>query len=135
MKRLWGSAGLIAGLAAAGAAAAGDLDGRWVPPTGNVEIVFAPCGPGLCGTVARVMANHSMEGPGASKAAAPKIGMMIVTDLHTNGPGHWKGKLFDRERGKTYDCLLTPTGATMTVRAYVGLPAFGKSLIWTRARS
>ena len=52
-----------------------------------------------------------------------------------DGPGQWKGRIFDRESGKTYDCLLKPAGATMTVRAYVLLPLFGKTLTWTRAGS
>ncbi len=102
--------------------------------TGNVEIVFKPCGKVLCGTVARVMANVAMSGSGMSSAPPPEIGKAIVTDVEPAGPGAWKGKLFDRESGKTYDCLLTPEGGTMTVRAYWLLPLFGKSLIWTRAR-
>lgn len=123
-------------LTLAGAAGAADgLDGRWVPPTGNVEIVFAPCGPAMCGSVARVMANRSMAGAGASAAAPAQIGMKIITALHPAGAGKWKGKLFDRERGKTYDCLVEPMGATMSVRPYVVLPVFGKTLTWTRTAS
>jgi uncharacterized protein (DUF2147 family) len=56
--RLFGGVKLLAGLAlvgasAAGAAAPGGLDGRWVTQTGNVEIIFGPCGSALCGTAPR----------------------------------------------------------------------------------
>jgi uncharacterized protein (DUF2147 family) len=138
MMRLFGGVKLLAGLAlvgasAAGAAAPGGLDGRWVTQTGNVEIIFGPCGSALCGTVARVRANRSMSGSGTSSAPPPEIGRAIVTDLAPDGTGQWKGKIFDRESGKTYDCLLMPAGDTMTVRAYVVLPLFGKSQVWRRA--
>jgi uncharacterized protein (DUF2147 family) len=134
MKLLGIGVGLALALSGT-AAAASDLDGRWVTQTGNVEIVFAPCGSALCGSVTRVMANNSMTGSGTSAAPPPEIGQQIVTGVVPAGPDQWKGKLFDRESGKTYDCLLKPAGATMTLRAYILLPLFGKTLTWTRTDS
>jgi uncharacterized protein (DUF2147 family) len=49
-----------------------------------------------------------------------------------SGAGQWTGKLYNRKDGRTYDCVLTPAGRTMEVRAYVFFPIFGKSQVWTR---
>jgi uncharacterized protein (DUF2147 family) len=132
MKQLIG--GLILAMAIGGAASAAERpDGRWISQSGNVEIQIAPCGSALCGTVVRVMANRSMESLAASKAPPARIGLRIISGLAPAGDGQWSGKLFDRENGNTYDCLIAAQGRTMTVRAYIGLPLFGKSQTWTRA--
>jgi uncharacterized protein (DUF2147 family) len=129
-------AGLALALAIGGAAsAAGRLDGRWIAQSGNVEVEIGPCGRLLCGTVVRVMANNSMESLAVSKAPPARIGLKIMSDLAPAGDGQWSGKLFDRENGNTYDCLVTPQGRTMTVRAFIWLPLFGKTQTWTRAQN
>ena len=129
---------LIAGIVLAfvlggGVSAADRLDGRWIAQSGNVEVQFAPCGPTICGAVVRVMANHSMESLAASKAPPARIGLRILSDLTPSGPGEWSGRLFDRENGHTYDCVVTPHGRTLTIRAFILLPIFGKTQTWTRA--
>lgn len=132
---------IVLGLAAAftlaalpgGALAADRPEGRWVSQTGNVEVQIAPCGGALCGVVVKVMGNRSMETGGMSAGPPPKVGLLLMHDLRPSGDGQWTGKLFNRDNGRTYDCVVTPHGQTLNVRAYVLLPLFGKDLVWTRA--
>lgn len=132
MRTLLG--GLVLALAIGGGASAADRpEGRWISQTGNVEVQIAPCGRALCGAVVRVMANRSMEALAKPAAAPAKVGQKLMSGLVPSGDGRWTGTIFDRENGKTYDCVITPQGRTMTVRAYVLTPLFGKSQTWTRA--
>ena len=125
--------GAVLAAALGGAACAADRpDGLWVSQSGNVEVQIGACGQALCGRVVRVMANHSMGGPGESAAPPAQVGQVLMSDFAPSGEGQWTGHLFNREDGRTYDCVITPAGRTMDVRAYVFLPIFGKSQTWTR---
>jgi len=115
------------------ACAAAGPEGRWITASGNLEVAIAPCGPALCGAVTRVLANRSMEALAKSPAPPARIGLRIITRLKPGGDGAWTGAIFDRENGKTYDCVVTPHGRTLTVRPYIWLPLFGKTQTWTRA--
>jgi uncharacterized protein (DUF2147 family) len=128
-----------AGAPAAGAPAAGAPaaeSGRWITESGNLEIDIAPCGEALCGTVVRVIANRSMSRPGADMQAADgrsAIGMQVLSGFMPSGNGEWKGQIYNREDGQTYDCLIELLApGQLKVRAYKGLPLFGKTQVWRR---
>src|SRR6185503_20133236 len=110
--------GLAAGPSHARAASP---QGVWVTASGNLQVEIAPCGAALCGTAAKVLANNSMSHPGAMAAAPPAaVGLKILTDLKPVKAGTWQGHIFNRENGKTYDCLVTPQGADdLKIRAFV----------------
>lgn len=50
------------------------------------------------------------------------------------GSDSWVGgEIYDPEDGKTYSCKLKfETATKLKVRGYVGIPAFGKTLIWEK---
>ena len=130
---------LALGLMACGAGAhAADIQGRWLTATGNVEVEIAPCPTGLCGKVARVLGNITMEaggsaGGGASKAPPAAIGLEVLSDLKPDGD-HYQGHIYNRETGKTYDCQVSLTAdGRLLVHPYVGVPAVGRTQFWTRA--
>lgn len=140
---------LITAALAAGAARADqapDPRGLWLTASGNLEVRIAPCGAALCGKVARVIANQSMSRPGEAMAAdaqPAREGMDILSDFmpsatETTPDGRsitteWRGHIFNRENGKTYDCLMSLGEAgELKLRAYAGLPLFGKSQAWRR---
>jgi uncharacterized protein (DUF2147 family) len=118
----------------AGAASAGPVTGQWLTASGNVIVRVAPCGPALCGAVAKVLGNGSMAHPGQAMAGAPPaMGLKILSDLRADGPGQWTGHIYNREDGKTYDCQVSVDAQDrLAVRAYVGLPLFGKTQLWRR---
>jgi uncharacterized protein (DUF2147 family) len=106
--------------------------GRWLTASGNVEITVHPCGDALCGEVTRVIANNAMDGPGPSKAAPAKPGLRILSDFRPDGDA-WKGRIYNREQDRTYDCRIALQGAdALVVRPFIALPALGKTQIWRR---
>lgn len=110
--------------------------GRWITETGNLEVQLAPCGQALCGTVVKVLANRSMSGPGAMDAADQRspLGMAILSDLRPSGEGEWTGQIYNRENARHYSVRMSMAGGDQLVlRAYVGLPLFGKTQVWRRA--
>lgn len=110
--------------------------GRWITASGNVEVEIAPCGPAYCGTVTRVIANHSMSMPGMPMAvagAASPLGRKIVSDLMPAADGGWQGRIYNRENGKTYGVLLAADGADqLHVTIYEDDPATGRVQVWRR---
>lgn len=142
ITRLAGGAALaLLAAAALPARAAPDAvpGGIWLTESGNLEVQLAPCGPALCGTVVKVLANRSMSGPGAELVPAdarPALGMTLLSDFKPSGDGEWKGQIYNRENGKTYSGLMThPAPDQLLIRGYVGLPVFGKTQVWRRADS
>jgi uncharacterized protein (DUF2147 family) len=138
MKHYFAAAALAAfSLAGAQAAAPAPL-GRWITESGNLEVELAPCGDALCGTVVRVLANRAMGGtPGQEMVPAdarPALGMVILSQLRPSGEGEYSGTLYNRENAKSYGARLTLAApGELLVRAYVGLPLFGKTQVWRRA--
>jgi uncharacterized protein (DUF2147 family) len=109
--------------------------GRWLTDNGNLEIEIAPCGAALCGTVTKALANRSMSSGGEMVAADNRspLGMKILKDFAPSGDGEWSGEIYNRENAKTYSCKITLRDPDqLVVRPYVGLPMFGKTLIWKR---
>ncbi|WP_309643396.1 DUF2147 domain-containing protein [Phenylobacterium sp.] len=114
-------------------AAPASPQGRFLTASGNVEVQIQPCGAALCGDVVRVLANRSMSDQKAPAAAAPAgVGLRLISDLKPSG-AEWQGKIFNREDGKTYDCIVRPLpNGNLEVRPYVGTPLIGKTQNWTR---
>ena len=127
--------GLLVLSACAGAAAdTTPPTGRWLTASGNLEVVVAPCGAALCGTVARVVANHSMAAPGTEMAApAATVGLAILTDFTPAGGDAWEGHIYNRENGKTYRCVMRLRDADqLEVRPYIAIHLIGQTQIWRR---
>lgn len=138
---------LMAGLLAPAQAQPGDPRGRWLTANGNLEVEIAPCGAALCGSVSRVLGNRSMSGDGQAEMKPtdprPALGMQLLSDFQPVAAeagqpvSAWRGRLYNRENGKSYDCTLRVSTADnaageLILRPYVGLPLFGKTLVWTR---
>jgi len=129
-----------AALSTAALAMAAEPEGRYLTASGNLEVALAPCGMALCGTVARVVANHSMSQPAAampSGAVAAVPGMTILSGFVPEGDTRpatsWHGNIFNRENGKTYSTRMSLDGSgNLVLRVYVGVPLFGSTQVWTR---
>jgi uncharacterized protein (DUF2147 family) len=109
--------------------------GRWITDNGNLEVEIARCGEAICGTVVKVLANRSMSGSGEMVAADNRdpLGMVLLKNFTPSGEGEWQGEIYNRENAKTYSCKLSLENPDqLVVRPYVGLPLFGKTLVWRR---
>jgi uncharacterized protein (DUF2147 family) len=126
---------------AAATVAAADPRGRYLTQSGNFEVEVAPCGAALCGQVSKVIANHSMGRSGEAMQAADArdpMGLQVLVNFVAEGdaasdPRQWRGEIYNRENGKTYSCLMSlDERGDLVLRAYVGLPVFGKTQVWQR---
>jgi uncharacterized protein (DUF2147 family) len=134
LTSIWLSAAPALGQPAAPNGGEGLL-GRWLTDNGNLEVEIARCGAAFCGTVVKVLANRSMSGGGEMAAADTRspLGMTLLKDVTPSSASEWQGEIYNRENAKTYSCKVS-IGAPdqLIVHPYVGLPLFGKTLVWTR---
>ncbi len=108
--------------------------GTWLTQSGNLEVEIAPCADAFCGTVVKVLTERAMSGPGVVlKDTRPALGMKLLTDFKSSDGKEWKGRIYNRENGETYDCILSMaiTGE-LKVHGYKGLRIFGKTQTWTK---
>ncbi len=72
--------------------------------------------------------------PDESKHDQPIIGLKMIKDFQYAGKNIWeKGKIYDPDDGKTYDCQLTLKGPkNLDVRGYYIVRAFGRTEAWTK---
>lgn len=137
MKRILAALAGLALLSGAALAQEAPPRGVWTTESGNFDVAIAPCGGtsanALCGDVVAVHANRSMAAPGQESAAPARVGLRLLSDLRPASDGRWRGKLYNRENGRTYDCVVTPRAGALEVRGYVVLEFIGQSQTWRRA--
>jgi uncharacterized protein (DUF2147 family) len=80
--------GLLAGPAAASAKS--PLEGRW--KNGKMEVVIAPCGGALCGTV--VKASPAQQAKAERGSDTELVGARLITKIQPTGPRTYKARVF-----------------------------------------
>lgn len=94
MKRIFlALVALIATVEPASALARG-LEGRW--KNGAMEIVIAPCGGSLCGTV--VKASPKQLAKARRGSGTHLIGARVIDHIKPLGPGRWNADVFVASR-------------------------------------
>lgn len=130
---------LCAGLALPTPAdAAGSISGHWFTVEKDSVVEIGPCGGGLCGRIARILAPQPKgpardeNNPNPALRTRPILGLTILSGFKDIG-SQWQGSIYDPRAGKTYKSFLTlkPDG-TLQVKGCVGF--FCRSQTWTRAR-
>ncbi|MCC6154830.1 MAG: DUF2147 domain-containing protein [Candidatus Hydrogenedentes bacterium] len=79
--------------------------------------------------------KRDAKNPDPAKQKDPIVGLALLKDFTWDGAGNWSGgTIYDPESGKTYKCTMKlKDEKTLDVRGYIGVPAFGRSTVWTRA--
>jgi uncharacterized protein (DUF2147 family) len=99
--------------------------GHWLSQSGLLEIDIAACGQSLCGTVIKEL--------GQSTVSPSALGLKVLSGLSPVSAGEWKGRIFNRANGESYDCLMSLASPTqLRILAYKDTPANGKEQIWSR---
>ena len=137
---------VLAGLLAATSAGAQDPTpvGIWLHPNGRIQVEIASCGDRLCGKLvwfrwpndAQGLPLVDLKNPAPALRARPLLGLTILRDLRRAVEGTWEdGKIYNPDDGADYNALISiQDDGTMRVHAYVLLPIFGETQIWTRVR-
>ncbi|MDO8653505.1 MAG: DUF2147 domain-containing protein [Undibacterium sp.] len=103
--------------------------GRWLTQGGQLEIEIAACGEALCGTVVKAKENAA----DASSSAPPALGLKVLSQLTPVSASEWKGRIYHRGDGLTYDCVISLASPNeLRIVAYKDTPANGKEQVWHR---
>lgn len=133
---------MLAGLA--GAASAADLQGVWLTGDKDAVLRITRCGDQFCGRIVWLESATDQRGslrldqknPDPAKQAQRICGLVVITGLTAAGPGRWNGTVYNPQDGQTYSGSITSlSDDSLRVRAYIGLPIFGRTEIWTRVDS
>ncbi|HTO54401.1 MAG TPA: DUF2147 domain-containing protein [Myxococcota bacterium] len=136
MKSAIFCAALLAALGAGSASAGSNIEGTWRTASGNLEVEIQPCGAAFCGTVVKVLANHSMSDPGKDLGQKPGLGLVLLSNFLPAADGSYEGFIYDREAVQTYRCNLSlDADGQLVVLGYLGYHALGRSQLWTRVGS
>lgn len=143
------AAALVLGAASA-ETKADDVVGQWLTDGGGSKIEIKKEGDKYNGKI--VWLKEPNQGPNDPEPGKPKrdaknpdtarqndpiVGLALLKDFSWDGSGNWSGgTIYDPESGKTYKCTMKLRDEkTLDVRGYIGVPAFGRSTVWTRAES
>jgi len=131
MKRIFLSLAAVTMLAApATASAKSALEGRW--KNGKMEIVIAPCGSKLCGTV--VKASPIQQAKAERGSGTELIGARLITDIVPTGANSYKGRVFAADRNiYASGSIKMVSNSQLHVRGCV-LGIICKSKTWDRVR-
>ena len=95
------------------ALAADPVEGLWLVQAGTAKVKVAPCARDksrMCGQVAwlKTPGAKDANNPDASLRSRPIMGMLMIRDFKSAGPGKWTGgKIYDPNSGKTYGSKMT----------------------------
>ena len=88
---------------------------------------MAPCGGGLCGTIARTF-NASGE------YESPNLGKTLVIDMKPRGGGAYEGKVWRPSNDKIYIGKMDLNGNSLRLRGCVAGGLICSKQTWTRAK-
>jgi uncharacterized protein (DUF2147 family) len=118
--------------------------GVWLHDNKRIEIEIVPCGERLCATLvwfrwpndAQGLPLVDLKNPDPALRTRPLLGLEVLRDLRRTALNTWEGgKIYNPDDGGDYNAEMSiGDDGTLRIRAYLLLPLFGHTLIWTRVR-
>jgi len=118
--------------------------GVWLHDNKRIQIEIAPCGDRLCAKIVWFRRPNDAQGrpivdlknPDPAQRTRPLLGLTVLRDLRHAGENKWEdGKIYNPDDGVDYNAEMSiEDEGTLRVRAYVLVPLFGHTFIWTRVR-
>jgi len=123
----------------AAASAAPPVAGDWVIEDKSALISIRPCGPSVCGRIARALIRKpghpstDVHNPDPALRKRPLIGLEILSGFVARADRWDGGRIYDPESGKTYRSVLrlNPDGSLKVSGCVLFIC---QSQRWTRAR-
>ena len=115
--------------------------GVWLTEDRDAALTITDCGPYLCGRIIWLENARDRTGslrvdgnnPNPARQMERICGMVVINSLEPSGPDTWEGRVYNPQDGNTYNGSITVlSDTTLRLRAYIGLPIFGKSQTWSR---
>ena len=131
MTRILTSFAALAALAVPAAASAkSGIEGRW--KNGKMEILIAPCGQELCGTVVR--ASPTQQAKAERGSGTDLVGAQLITGIRPTGPSTYKARVFVADQNVHASGMIHQVSSSqLKVRGCV-LAVICKSKTWDRVR-
>jgi len=135
------SVGILVLAAMSTTAFAADPQGAWLTADKDAALTISNCGGQLCGRITWLENATDRSGsrrldqnnPDPGKRTQRICGLVVISGLQPSGPNTWDGYVYNPQDGKTYSGNITVlSDNALRLRAYIGLPIFGKSQTWTR---
>ena len=80
-------------------------------------------------------AKTDKNNPDPALRSHPDLGLELLKDFTFDGDNVYSGgTVYDPKNGKTYNCKMTLEGNKLTIRGFIGISLFGRSVTWTRVK-
>ena len=119
-------------------------EGIWLTKQGKSHLKIIECEKSLCNEVIWLKQPNDSKGrPHTDKLnkikklrGRPILGLAILTNMSLVGKGHWQGRIYDPERGKSFGANVKLIGKNkLQVQGCLPLgPPFCQTHIWTKVR-
>lgn len=130
---------LLLALGWSAALRASPIDGLWLTDDRQGVVRIGPCGPRLCGWIARVLArgpgvpSRDVNNPDPRLRGRALLGLPILSGFTAAGAGFTGGQAYDPQSGRSYTARLSPNAdGSLTVTGCVLFICRSKR--WTRLR-
>lgn len=118
--------------------------GVWLHANKRIQVAIEPCGDRLCGRIvwfrwpndAQGLPLADLKNRSSALRTRPLLGLTVLRGLRHTGTNTWAGgRIYNPDDGVDYRAQMSiGNNGTLRVRAYVVVPALGKTLTWTRIR-
>lgn len=118
--------------------------GTWLDDSKRIMVEIDRCGAALCGKIvwfrwpddAMGLPLVDLKNPDPALRARPLLGLRVLDGLRPRTEREWEGGvLYNPDDGVVYHVGITVRDdASLVVRAYLLLPIFGKTFVWSRVR-
>jgi uncharacterized protein (DUF2147 family) len=118
------------------------ITGHWINETEEVVITIYKKDGKYYGKISWLKRMHEPDGslrkdvnnPESDLRSRPLNQIELLKGFIYDGNGTWvDGKVYNPRSGRTYQSRMIMTGPDeVNVRGYIGIPALGRSLVWTR---
>lgn len=113
------------------------ISGVWKTEDGKALIKIEVVGDSLTGTA---VGGENRDGrddknPDPSLRNRPLLGINILSGFRSENREMTKwtgGTVYDPNNGKTYSSTIEADGDSLKIRGFVGLPLFGRTVVWKR---
>ncbi|HJR55113.1 MAG TPA: DUF2147 domain-containing protein [Rhizomicrobium sp.] len=116
--------------------------GVWLHDNQRIQIEISPCADALCAKIvwlkypndARGMPRVDFRNPQAALRDRPLLNLRVLEGLRQTGDNSWEdGKIYNPDDGSEYRGRLSiGSDGNLLVRAYLLIPLFGRTFVWTR---
>jgi len=78
--------------------------------------------------------QRDRKNPDPARQNDPMLGLNLLKGFTFDGTANWiGGTIYDPTEGKTYKCTIKiGENGVLDVRGYIGIPALGRTTVWTR---